>query len=60
MLLNPVHYFELVPILVANLMNITEKRYHLHDMVNCLNQHIAWLSLLVDVLCYHFEKLTSP
>ena len=37
-----------------------KKRYHLHDMVHCLNQHIAWLSLLVVVLCYHFEKLNPP
>ena len=25
-------------------------------MVKFLNQYIAWLSLLVAVLCYHFEK----
>ena len=52
-------FFLLVPILIANLMNITKKLCYLHDMVNCLNKHIAWLSLLVAVLCYHFEVTKS-
>ena len=37
-----------------------KKRYYVHDMVNCLSQDIALLSLLVVVVCYHFEKITSP
>ena len=37
-----------------------QNRYYLHDMVNCLNQHIAWLLSLVAVLRYHFEKLIGP
>ena len=30
------------------------KRYYLHDMVNCFDQHIAWLSLLVAVFLLLF------
>ena len=56
---HPTNCFQLVPILVSNLMSIIKNDY-LHDMVHCLNQHIAWLSSLVVVLCYHFEKLASP
>ena len=41
---------------MANLMNNTKKRYYLYDMVNCLNEHIAWLLLLVAALCYHRPK----
>ena len=37
-----------------------KKRYYFHDMVNCLKQHIAWLSLLVALHYYNVKKLTSP
>ena len=40
-------------------MSIIKNDIIFYDVINCLNQHIAWLMLLVAVLCYHFEKLTS-